>query len=71
MEFLRSVEVVLALSQSLQRATQNTNSAAKRAEMVRGCSAGDRPTQSPSRYAGSPAVFFPSVGFQAGVAEQA
>jgi len=39
--------------------------------MVGGCSAGDRPTQSPSRYAGSPAVFFPNVGFQIGVATPA
>ena len=40
--------------------------------MVGGCArrAIDRPNP-PSRYAGSPAVFFPNVGFQIGVATQA
>ena len=71
MEFLRSGESYSLEVSCPDLATHNTNSAAKRVGMVGGCSAGDRPTQSPSRSAGSPAVFFPNVGFQIGVATQA
>ena len=54
MEFLRSVEVVFARSQLPRPRHRQQELCAKRVGMVGGCSAGDRPTQSPSRYAGSP-----------------